>query len=54
MNKFIFLDIDGPLNTGRSDYMNPEKYGPHFDDVAVKNLRHIINETAADIVLSSS
>ena len=54
MNKFIFLDIDGPLNTGRSDYMNPEKYGHHFDDVAVKNLRRIINETAADIVLSSS
>ncbi|MBP5398592.1 MAG: AAA family ATPase [Bacteroidales bacterium] len=52
--KYIFLDIDGPLNTGRNDYLNPKQYGHHFDDMAVKNLRRIINETAADIVLSSS
>ena len=27
--KYIFLDFDGPLNTGRSDYMDPYRYGHH-------------------------
>lgn len=53
-NRYIFLDIDGPLNTGRNDYMNPDKYGHHFDDEAVQNLRAIIEETSARIVISSS
>lgn len=53
-NKYIFLDIDGPLNTGRNDFMNPQKYGHHFDDGAVQNLRAIIEETSAEIVISSS
>ena len=52
--KIIFLDIDGPLNTGRGDYMNPELYGHHFDDEAVNNLRKLIEQSGADIVLSSS
>lgn len=52
--KYIFLDIDGTLNTGRSDYLSPEKYGHHFDDVAVQNLRCIIESTGATIVISSS
>ena len=46
--KFIFLDIDGPLNTGRNDYLDPCRYGHHFDDMAVWNLRRIIDETGAN------
>lgn len=53
MNKYIFLDIDGPLNTGRDDYRDP-KYGDHFDSEAVENLREIVEATGASIVISSS
>ena len=28
--RFLFLDIDGPLNTGRNDYLDPDRYGHHF------------------------
>ena len=54
ISRYIFLDIDGPLNTGRGDYLNPDKYGHHFDDEAVQNLRRIIEWTSAEIVISSS
>lgn len=51
MKKIIFLDIDGVLNV---IYQGRDKYGslfhPHFED----NLAHIINETEADIVISST
>lgn len=53
-SKYIFLDIDGPLNTGRGEYMDPERYGHPFDDMAVSNLRRLIERTGASIVLSSS
>ena len=53
-SKYLFLDIDGVLNTGRNDYLDPEKYGHHFDNEAVGNLRRIINATNADLVISSS
>lgn len=52
--RYLFLDIDGPLNTGRNDYLDPDRYGHHFDDVAVRNLRRIVEETGASIVVSSS
>ena len=51
---YIFLDIDGPLNTGRNDFLAPERYGHHFDNDAVGNLRDIIDQTGAKIVISSS
>ena len=53
MMKVIFLDIDGVLNTG---YRNgkKDKYGYAFDPAAVANLAHIIDETGADIIISSS
>ena len=54
MHRYIFLDIDGPLNTGRNDYLNPEKYLHHFDEEAVQNLRTLIDRTGAKIVISSS
>lgn len=53
MVKYLFLDIDGPLNTGRNDFLDPDKYGHHFDNAAVQNLRNILNCTGADIVISS-
>lgn len=52
--KYIFLDFDGPLNTGRGEFMNPDRYGHHFDNMAVRNLRRIIEKTGAQIVVSSS
>jgi len=57
--KVIFLDIDGVLNTKywytQMDRNTPkDKYGYAFDPVAVANLAHIIDETGADIVISSS
>lgn len=59
MNKVIFLDIDGVLNTqdwhSRMTKDTPrDEFGWEFDPVAVENLAHIINETGASIVISSS
>ena len=59
MNKFIFLDIDGVLNT-REFHSNMKKdapkdeFGYAFDPVAVANLARIIEETSAVIVISSA
>lgn len=59
MKKVIFLDIDGVLNTRdwhsrmTKDTLRDE-FGWVFDPVAVSNLAHIIEETGADIVISSS
>lgn len=52
--KYVFLDIDGPLNTGRNDYYDPERNGHPFDDMAVSQLRRIVSESGAVIVVSSS
>ena len=52
--KYIFLDFDGTLNTGRGEFMNPDRYGHHFDNIAVRNLRRIVEKTGAQIVVSSS
>lgn len=52
--KYLFLDIDGVLNTGRNDYLDPDKYSHHFDARAVANLAEIIKRTGARIVISSS
>ena len=57
--KVIFLDIDGVLNTGwwytQMDRNTPkDKYGYAFDPNSVANLKKIIDETGADIVISSS
>lgn len=61
MKKVLFLDIDGVLDTERHhEYSykngidNSDEYGYLFDAVAVKNLERIVNETGADIVISSS
>ena len=59
MKKIIFLDIDGVLNTKEwhskmTKDIPKDEYGYAFDPVAVANLAHIIDETDADIVISSS
>jgi hypothetical protein len=59
MSKVIFLDIDGVLNTKwwytQMDRNTPkDKYGYAFDPRSVANLKKILDETRADIVISSS
>ncbi len=59
LNKIIFLDFDGVLNTARWHYQacgdeQKDEYGYVFDPEAVTNLAKIIEETGADIVVSSS
>lgn len=57
--KVIFLDIDGVLNTKywytQMDRNTPkDKYGYVFDPNTVANLKRIVEESGADIVISSS
>ena len=55
MRKIIFLDLDGVLNTlwwEKKEHV--DKYGYAFDPNAVANLAKIIEETGAEIVISSS
>ena len=59
MQKLLFLDIDGVLNTklwyGKMNKETPkDRWGYAFDPVSVANLKRIVNETGADIVISSS
>lgn len=59
--KFLFLDIDGVLNTGRyqevlidSDQHFINEDGALFDPIAIENLRYIVQSTSAKIVLTST
>ena len=59
MKRIIFLDIDGVLNTKwwytQMDRNTPkDQYGYAFDPRAVANLKRIMDETEAEIVISSS
>ena len=61
MIKVLFLDIDGVLNTDRQHWhcqMNGitpvDEFGYEFDHKAVDNLATILEETGAEIVISSS
>lgn len=59
MIKVIFLDIDGVINTkewhSKMTKSTPkDEYGYAFDPIAVANLAHIVDETGAEIVISSS
>ena len=59
MDKVIFLDIDGVLNTKcwytqMNGNTPKDKYGYTFDPRSVANLKKILDETGAEIVISSS
>lgn len=61
MSKVLFLDIDGVLNTERqhdrcveAGLAYVDNFGYAFDPVSVANLKRIVDETGADIVISSS
>ena len=59
IRKIMFLDIDGVLNTKwwytQMDRNSPrDQYGYAFDPKAVANLKRIVEETGANIVISSS
>lgn len=59
--KYLFLDIDGVLNTGMyqdvlidSGQQIADDDGALFDPIAIENLRNIIELTSAKIVLTST
>lgn len=61
MKKIIFLDFDGVMDTAYYDhYLNYmgmpacDEYGPVFDPECVEALRKIIQQTNAEIVVSST
>jgi len=61
MRKILFIDFDGVMVTDRyleqlSVANSPlrDEYGAKFDPVCVENLRQIINNTDADIVVTST
>lgn len=51
MNKYIFLDIDGVLN---SEHTFGNKISESISDQYIKNLQKIVKKTDAKIILSSS
>lgn len=60
MNKIIFLDIDGVLNSAsyqmllvQNDCAIEDQYGHLFDPECVKQLGRVIEHTGARIVISS-
>ena len=61
MDKYLFLDFDGVLNTEFYQGLlmsqgKPyrDKHGPFFDPVAVEQLKRVVDSTHADIVIGSS
>lgn len=59
--KIIFLDFDGVMDTAYYDHIlskdgkpGNDEYGTVFDPYCIQNLKRIIDETGADIVVSSS
>jgi len=51
MNKIIFLDIDGVLNVRT---VERDEFGQTFNKEFVENLKYIIEQTNAKIVISST
>lgn len=52
MDKYLFLDFDGVLNTARyakllkREGIDPfDAFGPMFDPVTIDNLRNIVKQT---------
>ena len=60
MEKFLFLDFDGVLNTGKyakqmkREGIDPfDEFGAMFDPEAIANLKHIVELTGCKIILSA-
>jgi hypothetical protein len=51
VKKVIFLDIDGVLNVITKDF---DEYGAIFQEPFVSNLKTLIDQTSAQIVISST
>ena len=61
MDRYLFLDFDGVLNTGkyakqmRHKGFDPfDEYGAIFDPEAIANLEHIVELTGCKIILSTT
>lgn len=61
MEKYIFLDFDGVLNTEQyqaqlaiAGKVQKDKYGPLFDPEVIARLKRLADETKAEIVIISS
>jgi serine/threonine protein phosphatase 1 len=57
LDKVLFLDINGVLQTGREidgTLEGYDRYGLLFNEACVRNLQRILKETGAKIVVSSS
>jgi hypothetical protein len=59
--KYLFLDIDGVLNTGcyqdllmKSEQDIIDEDGALFNPIAIENLKYIVEKTSAKIVLTST
>ena len=59
--KIVFLDFDGVMDTAyyddflhKNSLPETDKYGIVFDPYCIKNLKYIIDNTGADIVISST
>ena len=61
MERFIFLDFDGVLNTGRYQRelqtrgeMGRDAFGPLFDPQAIDALRMLLDRSGAQLIITSS
>ena len=61
MEKYLFLDFDGVMNTTgyakrlRKEGIDPfDEFGAMFDPDTISNLRSIVEQTDCKIVLSST
>ena len=61
MDRFLFLDFDGVLNTGRyakrmaQERVDPfDEFGAMFDPEAIANLKIIVEQTDCKIILSTT
>lgn len=61
MDRYVFLDFDGVVCTKRhrmelytKGFPLKDDYGPFFDPEAVENLRSIVNNTGAGIIITST
>ena len=61
IDRYLFLDFDGVLNTGRyakqmkhEDVDSYDEFGALFDPETIANLKHIVEQTDCKIILSTT